>query len=306
MQLHQYNVLLIVCKISFLAITSGRCAVAQDAAATATATGGVNNIPDNSNATVSVNNNNDNSNQKAPAGQQAARQSPAPAKCNTNYFKITGQVYSLQHDDPVALKQSLMQSRILVNYGQYIGYPREDGTFEVDTLPPGDSYIVEISHPRYIYDPYRVDITSKGKIRARQVNHIQPSLVQTVEYPLKFRPRSLHNYFIPRETWRIMDLLFNPMVIMMVVPLIIIWLLPKMMSPQEMQSQAGEMQMPEYNVPELSEMMASMFGGGAASSQASASQGGGGANSGGSGGSGSAGGGGGGGGGGRRRAGNHR
>lgn len=152
-----------------------------------------------------------------------------------------------------------MNTKIFVNYGQFVGYPREDGSFEVDNLPP-DSYVVEVTHPRYIYDPIRVDITSKGKIRARRVNHVQPSLVQTLDYPLKFKPRSLHNYFLPRETWRIMDLLLNPMVIMMVVPLFIIWLLPKMMNPQEVQTQREQMQMPEYNVPELSEMMASMFG----------------------------------------------
>lgn len=187
--------------------------------------------------------------------------------CNIKLNKIVGNVYSLQHDDLTTLRMSLMNTKILVNYGQYIAYPKEDGSFEVDNLP-SDSYVVEVTHPKFIYEPVRVDITSKGKIRARKVNYIQPSLVQTVEYPLKFRPKSLHNYFTPRETWRIMDLLFNPMVIMMVVPLVIIWLLPKMMNPQEAQTQRDNMQMPEYNVPELSEMMASMFGGQGGSNQA--------------------------------------
>jgi hypothetical protein len=191
---------------------------------------------------------------KAASSKQQVQQS-----CGGKSNKITGNIFSLQHDDLTTLRMSLMNTRILVNYGQYVGYPREDGTFEVDNLPP-DSYVVEVTHPRYSYEPIRVDITSKGRIRARRVNHIQPALVQTLDYPLKFKPRSLHNYFLPRETWRIMDLLLNPMVIMMVVPLGIIWLLPKMMNPQEVQSQRENMQMPEYNVPELSEMMASMFG----------------------------------------------
>lgn len=180
--------------------------------------------------------------------------------CNIKLNKITGQIFSLQHDDITTLRMSLMHTKISVNYGQYVGYPREDGKFEIDNLP-SDSYVVEVTHPNYIYEPFRVDITSKGKIRARRVNYIQPALVQTVEYPLQFRPKSLHKYFLPRETWRIMDILLNPMVIMMVVPLVIIWILPKMMNPQEVQQQRESVQMPEYNVPELSEMMASMFGG---------------------------------------------
>lgn len=193
-------------------------------------------------------------------------------QCNVKLNKITGNVYSLQHDDTTTLRMSLMKTRILVNYGQYIAYPREDGSFEVDNLP-SDSYVVEVTHPRYIYEPARVDITSKGKIRARRVNYLQPSLVQTIDYPLRFRPKSIHNYFIPRETWRIMDLLFNPMVIMMVVPLVIIWLLPKMMNPQEVQTQRDNMQMPEYNF-DFSEMMARKFGGQAGSQIGAGSSGG--------------------------------
>lgn len=179
--------------------------------------------------------------------------------CEVRMNKISGRIYSLQHDDLSNLRKTLMNVKVLVNYGQYVGFPKDDGTFEVDNLP-SDSYVVEISHPKYIYEPVRVDITSKGKIRARRVNYIQPSIVQTLDYPIVFRPKSLQNYFVPRETWRIMDLIFNPMVIMMVLPLGIIWLLPKMMNPQEAQNQRDNIQMPEYNVPELSEMMASMFG----------------------------------------------
>lgn len=187
------------------------------------------------------------------------RSSDLTDDCNIKLNKITGKIYSLQHDDATTLRMSLMNTKILINYGQYTAFPREDGSFEVDNLP-SDSYVVEVTHPHYHYDPVRVDITSKGKIRARKVNNLQPSSVQTLDYPLQFRPKSLRNYFMPRETWRIMDLLFNPMVIMMVVPLVIIWLLPKMMNNQEVPAQRDNVQMPEYNVPELSEMMASMFG----------------------------------------------
>lgn len=205
-------------------------------------------------------------------------------ECNINLNKITGNIYSLQHDHIKQLQESLMNTKILVNYGQFTTFPREDGSFEVENLP-SDSYVVEVTHPHYMYDPIRVDITSKGKIRSRRVNNLQPSLVQTLDYPLQFRPKSLRNYFIPRETWRVMDLLFNPMVIMMVVPLVIIWLLPKMMNPQEAQAQRDNGQLPEYNVPELSEMITNMLRqpnqvavGGASSGASSGSGGGGGGN----------------------------
>ena len=77
---------------------------------------------------------------------------------------------------------------------------------------PSGSYVFEIAHPSYVFDSVRVDINFKGKIRARRVNNIQPSAVQTVPYPLRFKPRGMASYFHMREQWRITDFLFSPMV----------------------------------------------------------------------------------------------
>lgn len=104
----------------------------------------------------------------------------------------------------------------------------------MNNLPPG-SYLVEVTNPDLFYKPIRVDINSKGKIRARKVNYIQSSAVQQVAYPLKFKPQAPLKYFQIRETWRLTDFLFNPMVLMMVLPLFLIMVLPKMMNDAETQ-----------------------------------------------------------------------
>ena len=77
---------------------------------------------------------------------------------------------------------------------------------------PSGSYILEVSNPSFVFEPARVDINSKGKIRARKLNNLQPAAVQGITYPLKFKSRGKANYFQAREQWRITDLLFNPMV----------------------------------------------------------------------------------------------
>jgi len=77
---------------------------------------------------------------------------------------------------------------------------------------PSGSYVFEIANPSYVFDPIRVDINSKGKIRARHVNNIQPSAVHTVTYPIRFKARGMASYFHMREQWRITDFLFSPMV----------------------------------------------------------------------------------------------
>lgn len=46
----------------------------------------------------------------------------------------------------------------------YFYFPRTDGSFVVHDIPSG-SYVVEVISPAYKFEPVRVDITSKGKMR---------------------------------------------------------------------------------------------------------------------------------------------
>jgi len=59
---------------------------------------------------------------------------------------------------------------------KYWRFLQEDNSFTVQGLSSG-SYLVEVACPDYYYEPVRVDINSKGKIRARKVSNVQPSQV---------------------------------------------------------------------------------------------------------------------------------
>jgi hypothetical protein len=48
-------------------------------------------------------------------------------------------------------------------------------------------------------------------------------------YPLKIKPQGKYKYFQQREEWKVTDILFNPMVMMMLLPLLLVTVLPKMM-----------------------------------------------------------------------------
>lgn len=181
---------------------------------------------------------------------------------NSDRFKIEGNVDLVSAKD----KEWLSWTRVLVDGGDYIGLLRSDGSFVVNGLPSG-SYVVEVSNPSYIFDAARVDITSKGKIRARKVNYLQPSQVKHLSYPLDFKERMRAKYFQQREQWRLTDFLFNPMVLTMVLPLLLIMVLPKLMNAadpeaqKEMQSQMKALN-EKSSVPDVAEMLAGWLGGG--------------------------------------------
>uniref|UniRef100_A0A2A4K544 ER membrane protein complex subunit 7 beta-sandwich domain-containing protein n=1 Tax=Heliothis virescens TaxID=7102 RepID=A0A2A4K544_HELVI len=177
-------------------------------------------------------------------------------------YSIEGKVFPPEEQD---LGPWQVDTRIHVNGGEYIGFIRDDGSFVIHNVPSG-SYVVEILHPDYIYEPIRVEINSKGKYRARKVNYIQTSQVIQVPYPLRLKALSKFRYFQVREQWRLTDFLFNPMVIMMVLPLLFIMILPKMMNDPETKEDLKQIsnlaKMSE--MPEMSEMFTSLFSGGAA------------------------------------------
>ncbi|KAG9268178.1 ER membrane protein complex subunit 7-like [Astyanax mexicanus] len=152
---------------------------------------------------------------------------------------------------------------VLVDGEEHVGFIRLDGSFTVNDVPSG-SYVVQIASPVYKFEPVRVDITSKGKMRARRVNYIRTSEVLQLPYPLQIRCTGLHSYFIERETWGWSDFLMNPMVLMMVLPLVIILLLPKVINTndpamrQEME-QSMNMLNPNPDLPDVSELMTKFF-----------------------------------------------
>lgn len=69
-------------------------------------------------------------------------------------------------------------------------------------------------------------------------------------------------YFQIREQWRITDLLFNPMVMMMVLPLFFIMILPKMMNDPDTKKEMEQIQnMAKFELPEMSDMVSNFLAG---------------------------------------------
>lgn len=181
-----------------------------------------------------------------------------------NKYTIEGRVFPLS-DYAVSQPNWQANTRIHVNGGEYIGFVKKDGSFSVHNLPAG-SYVVEAINPEYTFEPARVEINSKGKYRARKVNHIKTSEVIVVPYPLKMKALGKTRYFQIREQWRITDLLFNPMVMMMVLPLFFIMVLPKMMNDPETKKDMEQFQN-KFELPEMSDMVSNFLAGSSQSNE---------------------------------------
>ncbi|XP_062406393.1 ER membrane protein complex subunit 7 [Sardina pilchardus] len=190
--------------------------------------------------------------------------SAASLQANGDRFKIEGRAIV----PGVKSQEWVSSSRVMVEGEEYVGFLRTDGSFVVNDVPSG-SYVVEVVSPSFKFEPVRVDITSKGKIRARQVNYIKTSEVVRHSYPLQVRSPGPQTYFMKRETWGWSDFLMNPMVMMMVLPLLIIVLLPKVVNTNDPEmrkemEQSMNMLNPNPELPDVSEFMTKLFSKGSA------------------------------------------
>lgn len=177
---------------------------------------------------------------------------------STAGYAIEGKVFLLS-DYPQNWQAN---TRIHVNGGEYLGFLKKDGSFVVHNVPTG-SYVVEVINPEYTFEPVRVEINSKGKYRARKVNHIQISQIIQVPYPLRLKALGKTRYFQVREQWRLTDFLFSPMVLMMVLPLVLIMILPKVMNDPETKKEMEQISSltNKFDMPEVSDMVSNFLAG---------------------------------------------
>uniref|UniRef100_A0A1B6EB66 ER membrane protein complex subunit 7 beta-sandwich domain-containing protein n=1 Tax=Clastoptera arizonana TaxID=38151 RepID=A0A1B6EB66_9HEMI len=174
-------------------------------------------------------------------------------------YEIEGKVFPPDNLPPNTNWQA--NTFVTVKGGYHLGFLREDGTFVISNVPSG-SYVVEVVNPNYTFEAVRVEINSKGKYRARKVNYIQTSQVIQVPYPLKMKPLGQVHYFQVREQWRLIDFIFNPMVLMMVLPLLLIMVVPRIMNDPETRKEMEQLNsLTKYDMPEMSEVITSFFGG---------------------------------------------
>ncbi len=142
--------------------------------------------------------------QAEPAGQESPEDSIAPLILQ----RIEGRIQI----DRETSSDWIPKTKVVVDGGRYYGFLKSNGDFEIHNVPPG-SYLVEVVSPNNVFDPVRVDISSKsGKIRARKVNMLKASGVAHMPYPLRFKSERQAEFFEKREKWNVLNTLKNPMV----------------------------------------------------------------------------------------------
>ncbi|KAJ3340055.1 hypothetical protein HDU93_007397 [Gonapodya sp. JEL0774] len=147
-----------------------------------------------------------------------------------------------------------VEAEVTLDFGRYRGGIRRDGSFVIRDVPSG-IYILEVDSTTHAFDKLWVEVdTVEGSVRASQyfpATEYDPSPKRMVPYPIELTAKGQFDYFQVREGFNWMGMLQNPMMLMAVASIGMVYLLPKMMEG-----------IPPEELAASREAQARMFGGG--------------------------------------------
>lgn len=113
--------------------------------------------------------------------------------------------------------KSLGHSKAVLDDGRMSGSVAHTGDFVIPSVPPGTYLLSIISHD-YTFDQVRIDVfnsTPEARPHVPGTPFNPPSTV-LLPYPIVLVPRQKLLYFVPPESFNLIAMLSNPMMLMMV------------------------------------------------------------------------------------------
>lgn len=116
--------------------------------------------------------------------------------------------------------KSLGHSKAVLDDGRMSGSVAHTGDFLIPSVPPGTYLLSIISHD-YTFDQVRIDVSNstpspEARPHVLGTPFSSPPSTVLLPYPIVFVPRQKSLYFVPPESFNLVAMLSNPMMLMMV------------------------------------------------------------------------------------------
>ncbi|KAF9786971.1 hypothetical protein BJ322DRAFT_1052986 [Thelephora terrestris] len=131
--------------------------------------------------------------------------------------------------------KTLGQAKAILDDGSnYYASITRDGSFVIPDVPKG-TYVLNIVARNYLFDQYRIDVVdtlsapeARPYLPGTPLSSTANSHV-TIAHPLKVYPRFKNEYFVPKQSFNVMGMLQNPMIMMMGAVGVMVVAMPYMM-----------------------------------------------------------------------------
>ncbi|KAJ1340661.1 hypothetical protein BSLG_004755 [Batrachochytrium salamandrivorans] len=156
-------------------------------------------------------------------------------------------------------------TKVVINHGEYVSYLTEGGEFYFPNIRDG-SHLLQVLCRQYDFNKIRLDVTGKT---------VRASITETgkgwavhgkfVDTPLFLEPLGSFNFFKARESFNIMSLFANPMLLMSGGTMLLFFLLPKLQAGidrdavEEYKNDKDAPKLPSLEMPDISKNLADFF-----------------------------------------------
>ncbi|KAI6106664.1 hypothetical protein EDD16DRAFT_1713292 [Pisolithus croceorrhizus] len=124
----------------------------------------------------------------------------------------------VQWNDLCPSYEDLGSAKVLLDSGRYSGRVTRSGNFSIPDIGPGVYVLSVLSHD-YTFEQFRINVSDSSSIPEIKTYVfgtplLSPSAV-TLPYPIVLSPRSKNNYFKPHESFSLLGMFQNPMMMLM-------------------------------------------------------------------------------------------
>ncbi|TBU48403.1 hypothetical protein BD309DRAFT_912012 [Dichomitus squalens] len=126
----------------------------------------------------------------------------------------------------------LGQTKVVLDNGRLHGGVTQDGTFVIPEVPAG-TYVLSVLAHDHAFEQLRVDIFETETLPEVRPyfpgTPLDPPSTITLPYPITLTARGKHDYFVPRESFNVLAMFKNPMMMLMLGAGVLVLLTPMMM-----------------------------------------------------------------------------
>ncbi|KAI9062993.1 hypothetical protein FKP32DRAFT_774460 [Trametes sanguinea] len=128
--------------------------------------------------------------------------------------------------------KELGQAKVVLDNGKMRGGITRDGSFTIPDVPAGTYILSVVSHDHH-FDPLRIDVFESDALPEVRPyfpgTPLSPAAPATLPYPIVLSARGRADYFVPRESFNVLAMFKNPMMMMMLGAGALMLLMPTMM-----------------------------------------------------------------------------
>ncbi|KAI0824240.1 hypothetical protein BC628DRAFT_1323366 [Trametes gibbosa] len=126
--------------------------------------------------------------------------------------------------------KELGQAKVLLDDGKLRGSVTRDGSFVIPGVPAGTYILSVLAHDHYFEQAHVFEGDSLPEVRPYfPGTPLSPAAPATLSYPVVLSARGRHDYFVPRESFNVLAMFKNPMMMMMLGAGVLVLLLPTLM-----------------------------------------------------------------------------